>query len=36
VRLDERWLVLEGEVRVVGLNGHAYAMQEGYFFFLSE
>jgi hypothetical protein len=35
IRLEERWLLLEGEVRVTGHNGHGYAMQEGYFFFVS-
>jgi uncharacterized cupin superfamily protein len=35
IRLDERWLLLEGEVRVTGHNNHAYTMEEGYFFFVS-
>jgi hypothetical protein len=35
IRLDERWLVLEGEIKVTGNNGHAYTMDQGYYFFVS-
>lgn len=35
LRGDDRWLLLEGEVKVVGINGVNYRMGEGYFFFLN-
>lgn len=26
IRLDERWLVIEGEIKVTGINNHSYTM----------
>ena len=32
--VEDRWLVLDGEVRVIGTNTHSYTMGSGYFFFV--